>query len=97
MAPADTAACSLPTSLTRFFGTDDQRFEAVIVLEDARQGGRHQRLAQAHHVADQHAAALVEMVGGDLDGGHLEFEELVSEVAWNVEIPADPRGLLRER
>ena len=58
----------------------------MIVLEDTGQGGGHQRLAETDHVADEDAAALVQMVGGDLDGLDLELEQLVAEVTRDAEL-----------
>ena len=66
----------------------------MVVLEDAGDSGRHQSLAQANHVADQHAVAFVQMVGGNLDGGNLEIEELLAEVAGNAELGQTEAGLL---
>ena len=77
-------------------GADDQRLQAVVVLEDARHGGRHQRLAQADHVADQHAAALVQVVRGDLHGGRLEVEQPVAELARNAELGQAGARFLRQ-
>ena len=56
-------------------GADDERFGVVIVLEDLGQCGSHHRLAQTDHVADQHAATLVQVVRGNLDGSNLEVEQ----------------------
>ena len=64
----------------------------MIVLEDAGQGGGHEGFAQADHVADENAAALVEVVGGDLHGLDLELEELVAEVARDAEFGQTPAG-----
>ena len=75
-------------------GADDECLDAVVILEDARQRRGHERLAEADHVADQDAAALVQVVGGDLDGGLLEFEELVAEVAGDAELGQTGAGLL---
>ena len=73
---------------------DDERFQVVVVLENRGQRRRHQRLAEADHVADQNAAALVQVMGGDLDRGDLELEELVAEVAGNAELGQAGAGLL---
>jgi hypothetical protein len=75
---------------------DDQRLQAVVVLEDARQRRRHERLAQADDVADEHAAALVQVVGGDLHRRLLELEELVAEVAGDAELGQAGARLLGE-
>jgi len=56
-------------------GADDERFSVVIVLEHLGQSGGHHRLAQADHIADQHTAALVQVVRGNLDGSNLEVEQ----------------------
>ena len=64
--------------------------------KDACQGGGHQRLAQADDIADQHAAALVEVVGGDLDRRRLELEQLVAEVARDAELGKPGARLLRQ-
>ena len=64
---------------------EDERFDAVVILEDAGERGGHERLAQTHHIADHHPAALVEMMGGDLHRRLLELEQRVAEVAGNAE------------
>ncbi len=69
---------------------------AVIILEDPRERRGHERLAEADHIADDDAAALVEMVRGDLDGGLLELEKRVAEVAGNAELGQPGAGLLRQ-
>ena len=66
----------------------------MVVLEDAGNGGRHEGLAQANHVADQHAVAFVEVVGGDLDRCDLKIEELLAEVAGNAKLGQAEAGLL---
>ena len=76
---------------------DDERLEVVVILEDAGHGGGHERLAEANHVADQHAAALVEVVGGDLDRCFLELEQLVPEVPGNLELGQSPARASCER
>ena len=75
-------------------GADDEGLDAVIILENAGKGRGHERLAKTDHIADHHAAALVEVVGGDLDGGHLEFKELVAEVAGDAKLGETGSGLL---
>ena len=75
-------------------GGQDQRFQTVIVLEDAGHGRRHQGLSQTDDIADEHAAPLVEMVGGDLDRCDLELEQLVNKVAREAETRSSPLGLL---
>ena len=46
------------------FGADNERFEALVILKDAGDGGGHQGFAETDNVADEDAAAFVEMVGG---------------------------------
>ena len=90
---ADTRRRSPPTSGTRFFG---QMMSVSVTWSSSKDPGqrrRHQRLAQADDVADQDAAALVEMVGGDLDRGHLELEQRVAEVRRDAELGQARRAL----
>ena len=47
----------------------------MVVLEDAGEGDGHKDLADADHVTEEDAAALVEVVNGDLHGLDLELEE----------------------
>lgn len=61
----------------------------MVVLEDPCERRRHERLAEADDIAYEDAAALVEMVGGDLHRRGLEIEEAVSEVLRYAEL-ADP-------
>ena len=72
----------------------------MIVLEHARQGRRHERLAQPDHVADDDATALVEVMRGDLHGGHLEVEEFAAKVLWDAKFrqPGSrfPREMVRD-
>ena len=46
------------------------------------------------HVADNYAAALVQMVGGDFDRGLLEVEESVPELLWDAELGEARASLL---
>ncbi len=77
-------------------GAEDERLEVLVILEDAGQRRGHKRLAEADHVADQHAAAAVQVVRGDLHGGHLELEQLAAEVARDAELGQPGPRLLRE-
>ena len=74
----------------------DQGFQSVVVLEDAGHGGGHQRLAEPHHVADQHAAAFVQMVRGDLYCRGLKLEQPVAEVPRDPELGQAGARLVRE-
>ena len=74
----------------------DQRLEPVVVLEDAGDSGGHQGLAQPHYVPDEHAAALVQMVRGNLDRRRLELEQPIAEVSWNPELGQAGAGFMRE-
>ncbi len=75
-------------------GAQDEGFKIEIVLEHLGQGRGHQRLAQTHHIADQHAAALVQVLGGDLDRRDLEIEQDVAEHRRNAEFgETSPRFL----
>ena len=60
-------------------GANDERLYAVVILKHAGQCGTNTRLAQAHHVTDQHAMAFVEVVGGDLNSACLELHEFAFE------------------
>ena len=65
---------------------DDQRTRRVHLLHHPDQRGGHQRLAQADHVAEHDAAALVEMMRGNLHGGGLVGEQDLLQVAGNTEL-----------
>ena len=71
----------------------DERLDALVVLEDARDGGGHQRLAEADDVADEHAAALVEVARGDLHGRLLVGQQAIAEHGGNAEF-VEPRSRL---
>lgn len=66
----------------------------MIILENTRDCRGHERLAQTNHIANHHPATLVEVVGGDFDGGNLEFEQLVAEVAGDSKLGETGPGLL---
>ncbi len=75
---------------------DYQRAEEVNVLENAGQAGRNQRLAQADNVADEDAAPLVEMVGGDFDRCFLELKELAAKITRDLELGEARSGVARK-
>ena len=50
------------------------------------EGGGHQGFAESDDIADEDAAALVEVMGGDLDGGGLKVEQGIAEVGGDAEI-----------
>ena len=68
----------------------------VVVLEDASDGGSHQGLAKSHHVADEHAVALVQVMGRYLDSSGLEVEQPVAEHLGNPELGETGAGFVRE-
>ena len=61
----------------------------MVVLEHAGQRCADSRLAQAYHIADQDAVALVQVVGGDLHRMGLEPHQLAFEDFGDAEL-ADP-------
>jgi len=65
---------------------NDERVNAVVILEDTGERGSHERLSQTHYVADEHPSPLVEVVCCDLDSRLLELEEFVAEVAGDAEL-----------
>ena len=65
---------------------DDQRLDAVVILEDAGQGARHQCLAQPDHVADQHAIPLVQVMRGDLHRRLLELKQPIPKILGNLKL-----------
>ena len=68
-------------------GAEDECFQGVgRVLKQAREGGRHEGLAEADHVADDDAAAFFKVAGGDLDRGGLEVKEGIAEIGWQGEL-----------
>ena len=78
------------------FGADNERFEALVILKDAGDGGGHQGFAETDDIADEDAAAFVEMVGGDLDGGGLKVKQGIAEVGGDAEFGEAGARLLGE-
>ena len=68
----------------------------VVILKNLGQGRGHHGFSQAHHVADQHTATLVEVVCGDLDGGGLEVEQCAVEDGGDAEFRQSGPRLLCE-
>ena len=68
----------------------------MVIFENARYGSRHEGLAKAHHIPDQHAAPLVEMVRGNLDGRSLKGKELLLEDCRNPKLSQAGARLLRQ-
>ena len=66
------------------------------VLKDASYGGGHQGFAESDNIADEDAAALVEVVGCDLDGGGLEVKQGIAEVGGDAEFGEAGARLLGE-
>jgi len=60
-------------------------FDTMIILEDAGERSRHQRLAETNNIADYNTPALVQMVGSDLHRRLLEFKKSVAEIAGDTE------------
>ena len=60
--------------------------KSVVVLEDSSHGSRHESFAKSHHVPDEHAVALVQVMGCYLDRRRLEVEQPVSEHLGNPEL-----------
>ena len=62
-------------------GAENECFKgAGRVLKHAGQRGSHEGLAEANHVAQNHAAALFQMPGRDAHGSGLELEQVVTHV-----------------
>lgn len=78
---------------------DDERALVLVLVEHPRERRRHQRLAEADDVADQHAVPFLDVVRGDLHGGFLVLEEHPVEVGWDAELrearPRLPRQVVR--
>ena len=77
-------------------GADDERFQPVVILEDASDGGSHECLAKSHDIPDKHAVALVQVMGRYLDGCCLEVEQPVAEHLGNPELGETRARLVRE-
>jgi hypothetical protein len=75
---------------------EHEGLKGVVVLEDAGERGRHERLSEPDHVSDKNAAALVEVVGGYLDRRDLKVEQQVSEIGGNAELAQAGSRFLRE-
>ena len=75
---------------------DDQGFQPVIVLEDAGEGGCHERLSEPHDIADDDAAAAVQVMRRDLHGRRLEIKEPAAEISGNAEFGQAGSRLLGE-
>lgn len=71
----------------------NQRFQIAIVFKDASERGGHERFAQADHVADEDAAAFIEVMGGDLNCLDLKLEKFIAEIARDTKL-GDPRQRL---
>ena len=69
------------------FGAEDEGFEgARRVLKHAGQRGGHEGFAEANDVAQDHAAALFQVPGGDADRRGLKFEQCVAHVRRDGEL-----------
>ena len=64
----------------KVFRAKNEGFEKEVVRQNPRERSCHQCLPQADNIAEQHAAAFMDVVGRDLDGGGLKFKQLVSKV-----------------
>lgn len=60
--------------------TDDECFQAIVVLKDTSERCSHKRFAEPDHIADQDASTFIQMSGGNLDGSFLKLEQLVAEL-----------------
>ena len=72
---------------------DDQRPDRRGLLHHPHQGRGHQRLTQADHVPQHHAAPLVQVVRCDLHGGRLVREQDLLQVLRNPEFTHPGAGL----
>ena len=77
-------------------GTNDERLQPVIVLEDTSNGSGHECLAQSHHIADEHAVAFIQVMRRYLDRSGLEVEQPVTEHLGNSELGKTGAGLVGE-
>ena len=68
----------------------------MVILENLGESRRHQGLSEADHIANKDTATLIEMVGGDLDGGHLVIEKAIAELGRNSELRQSSPSLLRQ-
>src|SRR5262249_27025403 len=56
--------------------TKDERADAAFVLNHASERRRHQRLAEPHHVSDENAAALIDVMSRNSNCRTLKLKEL---------------------
>ncbi len=62
--------------LDEVFRTQNKCADAARLFKHPGQRRRHDGLAQAHHITDQHAAAFLEVVRGEFYGGALVGQQL---------------------
>ena len=74
----------------------DQRFQSVVVLENAGDGRSHQCLAKSNHVADEDTVPFIQMMGRDFHRCRLEVEQPVTEYRGNLELSKARAGLMGE-
>ena len=65
---------------------DDKRLNSVIVLEDARERRRHQSFAESDDIADEHAAALIQVMRRNFYRRRLKGKEPVAKIARNAKL-----------
>jgi hypothetical protein len=75
---------------------DDQRFKILVLLEDACHRCGHERLAESHHIADQHTDPCVQVMRSDLDGGHLEVKQFIAKVARQTKLHQTRTSFVRQ-
>jgi len=67
------------------FWAEDEGFEVVVVFLYACESGSDEGFSESDDIADEYAAAVVEVMCGDFDSGGLEFKEVVLKVAGDLE------------
>lgn len=76
--------------------TNNKASQKMGLLENASQGRRHDGLAKTNYVADDHSAALIQIVSRDPDGYRLKWKKLRAEVLGNRELGKAGACLLRK-
>ena len=94
-AQAVTVAVLLPHR-HQVAGAENKSLQALVELEDLHQRARHQGIAQADDVPQEHTASSIEMVSGNPHRLGLEFEECPAELSRNAELRKSRPRLLGE-
>jgi len=68
----------------------------LIILEHLGEGGGHQRFTKADDITDEHSAAFVQVMCGDLHSGYLIVEQAIAEFRGDAKLRQAGASLLRK-